>query len=177
MCTRWVSARTLEQPDGDCFDDRFGFGFQVTFPNRKHAPPQVLKLCLPLHIARYCASEFLLPEMNPALRIGRIRTTFMAMPETAMNKDDCPVLRENDIRLAREIRRVKAKAETSAVQQASQMQLRPGILAPDTRHIPGSPLRSYPISHVSLFSIASSTSTTISAICLARYGGTALPTW
>ena len=59
----------------------------------------MLELTLLLAVALHGPLELVLPELRPALRGGRVRTSLMAMPETAMDKDDRPVPGQDEIGL------------------------------------------------------------------------------
>jgi len=62
------------------------------------------------------------------------------MPETPMNKNNCPIFRENEIRLARQRLIMQFIPETLCEQEFSDKSFRPGVPAPDPRHIEASGL-------------------------------------
>ncbi len=58
------------------------------------------------------------------------------MPKTAMYEDYRPVFGENNIRLAGQVLHMKSISKTHGMQDVSQEQFRPGILALDANRHP-----------------------------------------
>lgn len=59
----------------------------------------------------------------------------MAMPEAAMHQDNCRVAPEHDVRLAREVRLLKAKAKAERVKDPTDDPLGIRIPASNGRHV------------------------------------------
>lgn len=58
----------------------------------------------------------------------------MPVPEAAVNEDNLPMTRENQIRPARKILPVKTEAQPEGVSDAADDQFRAGVGAADSRH-------------------------------------------
>lgn len=74
----------------------------------------------------------------------------MPVPKAAMNEDDSPKFRENDVRLTWQTGNVQSEAEARSVKQAAQHQLGFRVLAPDARHVPAAMFFRNPVRHASL---------------------------
>jgi len=107
------------------------------FPDNSH-PPALRSQSPDIPVVSFhVVPEFFLPENCIGFRDGSIATTFMAMPETAVNEDRCPVSGQNDVGPARELRVMESEAEACTVQRLSKTNLRCGVLSPDARHHAG----------------------------------------
>ena len=93
-----------------------------------------------LFIVGDVALELLFPEGPVAFRCRRVFTPLVPVPETAVDKNHCPVLRQYDIRFAGHGADVFAEAVSRPVEQGADEDFRLGVFAPDSRHIPASPV-------------------------------------
>lgn len=109
---------------------------QIAFPYGQNPPTGLLQLRLLFQVTLDRSAELFLPELRAGLRRGRIGASFMPMPEAAMDEDDGPVLRENDVRFPRQVRNMQLETEAFPVEQAAQHQFRFCVLTPDTGHVP-----------------------------------------
>lgn len=66
------------------------------------------------------ATKFRIPELGTSFWNGRISASDMAVPETAMNKYDCPIFRQHKIRPTRQRPHMKPIPETPSVKTAAQ---------------------------------------------------------
>jgi len=82
--------------------------------------------------------NFVTPPFPASLWYHEILTPLMTVPEASMNKDNCPVLRENEIRLARQSPVMQLVSETFSEQKLSDKNFRTCVLAPDSLHIKAS---------------------------------------
>lgn len=92
--------------------------------------------------------EFGLPELRARCGSGRVPASLMPMPEAAVHKDDGAILRQNEVRSAVDLLRMKPEAETARVQCPPESQLGLGVVSPDPRHHPGTGLLVYDIGHI-----------------------------
>lgn len=107
-----------------------------------------MQLLLP--IARGVLSKLLIPERCPRLWTIGQRTAPMAMPEAAMHKDYGAVPRQNEIRTARKLPKMKAKSESRTMQSPTNRNLGLRIRPADPRHQFASPLSRDHVRHLTL---------------------------
>jgi hypothetical protein len=72
----------------------------------------------------------------------------MAMPETAVNKNNCHVFRQDYVRLSRQVSSVQAEPEAERVKKRAHPQLGLGVGSFDCRHIPAALLGTVNVGHV-----------------------------
>lgn len=72
-------------------------GAKAALPDNGSSPPGILQLLAVAQVARDIGGELLLPEIRPCRRHGRVTTSLMPVPETAMHLYGYPPLRENDV--------------------------------------------------------------------------------
>lgn len=107
-----------------------------SLPYRKKSPSSLHQL-LPLYgIILHISFKFLLPEFNPTLRHICFFTSSMTVPETAVYKNDCVVLWQNDIRLSMQLFDIYSVSESLAEKILSDLYFYRSILRFNTRHIP-----------------------------------------
>ncbi len=102
-------------------------------------------------VTRGVAIQFFQPEFAPVCWRGAILASFVAMPEAAVDENDCFVFRQNNIRFAGQRFDVQPKAVTHPMQQAPDDQLRGSIFPADAAHVPGAASFGQAIAH--LFSV------------------------
>ena len=94
-----------------------GAFLQLTLPDCNYTPakiPQFLSLTLiPLHRD----IKFRLPKLCPGSRSSSIRTTWMPVPITAMDKYNCAVFPKNYVRATWQFLIVEAETVTSTMKQ------------------------------------------------------------
>lgn len=87
------------------------------------------------------------PEIGIGCWRGCVPAPGMPVPEAPMGKDHCSVFGQYKIRFPRQLSSMKSIAKATTVQRVSQKKFRPGILASNPRHHPGSGLLVYYIRH------------------------------
>ncbi len=75
--------------------------FQFTFPDNKHIPAIISKGCVVFFITFTVFFKLRPPIDLIGLWKNRIRTSFVAMPETSVNIYSCSVLREQNVGMYR----------------------------------------------------------------------------
>ncbi len=108
-------------------------------PNHNGIPARTPKCCLVLFVACRIPSKFRQPPRGACFRSRSVAAAAMAMPETAMDKYDSAMLRQNDIWSAGEFFvewPVDGKTIPKAMQQASNNQLRFCIAIANSTHVP-----------------------------------------
>ena len=111
----------------------FVFG-QVASPDDDDLPAglnqSVIVFLVPFAVAGYLG----LPESGVGFRQYELLATFMSVPETAVDKDSCPVLAHYDVRLSRNTFDVESVSVPVRPQPFPNQYLRLGCLAADMRH-------------------------------------------
>jgi hypothetical protein len=90
--------------------------FQFALPNHYYLPAEVFKAFVCPLVALDVLPELLFPEVDSGLGHVCVWTSAMPMPETSVQQDDCPVLREYDIRTSWKAARVQTEPKTESVQ-------------------------------------------------------------
>lgn len=75
------------------------------------------------------------PKTPVAFRQVGDSTPGMGMPETAMDKNDSPVFRENQVRAAFQLAVIKPVAETTGKDQLAEENLKLGIFGREQGHV------------------------------------------
>lgn len=107
---------------------------QSALPDHGHAPSVRPELAADVCVARPVAADLVTPEVFAGLRPSEERAV-MAVPETSMNKDRSPVLRQDQIGFARQLLCVEPVPETPRVQGLADNHLRARVSPPDRRHV------------------------------------------
>ena len=89
--------------------DFFGLGF--TLPDSQHPPAGFLQHGLDLVITGDMFFKFLIPEFRSCGWCRSQVTSWVTVPETAMDEDDAPEFWKYDVRFAWKARHVKAIAQ------------------------------------------------------------------
>ena len=113
-----------------------GAGFDLAGPNYKDFPARSREGGLIGAVTGDVAVELGVPEFRTGLRSLLALPAVMAMPETAMDKDNGAVAREHDIRAAGKVPPVQTVAEAFAKQHGADELFRTGIAAFDRGHHP-----------------------------------------
>src|SRR5215213_7532044 len=90
---------------------------------------------------RPLASQLLPPGVSVVFRECRFGASGVLVPEASMDEQRCAVLRQHDVRLARQVPAVQPTAVAHRVQRPPHRQLRFRILRPYARHYLGAFLR------------------------------------
>lgn len=122
------------------FKNRFGRSLQLALPHVNHPPARLLKLFPFLLVTLNCTSELGGPELCTSLGHGCARTSFMSVPEAAMNEDDSLVFSKDDVRPARKVPHMKAESIARCMKELPQKDFRLGVFAPDPGHVPAAVL-------------------------------------
>ena len=110
------------------------FGLQLTFPYGDAVPAHACQFVLLFLVAGLVAFYFRLPKVGAALGHHEIPTTLMAMPETAVDKEDRSILSHHDVRMPRQAWMVQPVSESMGKQIAPHQEFRLGVLAADGCH-------------------------------------------
>ena len=109
---------------------------ELAFPDDQDLPAPAAQPADMLPVVRHVPGKFVRPELPVALGGGGALAALVPVPEAAMHEHHRAMPGQHDIRLAGEVRSLEPEAVASAVQQAADLTLRAGILAPDLRHVP-----------------------------------------
>lgn len=101
--------------------------FQLALPYSDTVPPHCGKLALLLFVANAVALYLGPPERRVGLWHHEVPTTFVPMPEAAVDEDDSPVFAQDNVRMPRQTWVVQPVAEPSAEQELSHQFLWRGI--------------------------------------------------
>jgi hypothetical protein len=89
------------------------------FPNDKHSPAKLHEFIPHTLVASHIPANLADPVVTVGLRCSRATSAAVAMPKTAVNEDGRTPARQNDIRLSGQPAPAKAKAQSSAMKDAS----------------------------------------------------------
>lgn len=137
------SAQLCVSPD---FDDRFVAADpsrkllkvlrwitpERAFPNDSDTPAIGGQFRNRPFVPRLIGTELLIPELLACLRQAEEWTAFMPVPKTPMDENDGSPLRQDNVRLSGEFRSMKPIAEALPPKVLPYLQLRPGVLRPDS---------------------------------------------
>lgn len=107
---------------------------QSAFPDDGHTPAKSLEHLHMSPVAIDIALEFLSPKLLVGSGGGGVATTFVSMPEAAVDKHHRPVLREHKVRGAGQLFDMKSISESSGKQKGAKRLFRPGVLSANARH-------------------------------------------
>jgi hypothetical protein len=124
---------------GRCFRDFdnklpqsfFRFPSELTFPNCNHTPPNLSQLRLLAAVSLDVCVELMLPTFGVVGWRRGVAASLMPVPETSMNEDSDPVLREYQVGRSGQVAGVQAVAETVRVQIPPDCHFWQGIPRPD----------------------------------------------
>ena len=97
-------------------------------------PAEVAQLDAFFYVALFVAFYFLLPEWGIAFGHYKVFATLVAVPEAAVDEDDCLVLAQYYVGGAGQALDVYAVAVAMGMEVTAHNQLRFGVLALDARH-------------------------------------------
>lgn len=117
------------------------------FPDYHHAPPLLPEQHHLALIPQSVGIDFFSPELGVGSWCLKVPTV-MAVPETAINKQDGSVTGKNQVRLARKRRVMKTVTKTLGMKDATDEHFRFGVLAPDGGHHPAARDRINYVSHL-----------------------------
>lgn len=72
-------------------------GAKAALPDNGSSPPSILQLLAVAQVARDIGGKLLFPEFLPCCRHGRVTTSVMPMPETAMHLYGDFPFRQHDV--------------------------------------------------------------------------------
>jgi hypothetical protein len=106
-------------------------------PNERY-PPALLPQAshVPL-ISCNRLAELVLPEFRSRRWCGRVSTSLVSMPETALNQDHSSSTGQDNVRRSRQLPVVQAKPQTASMKRTPEGYFRLGIFPPDAGHHPG----------------------------------------
>ena len=110
-------------------------------------PAEVAQLDAFFDVALFIAFYFLFPEWGVVLGQHEVLAVFVAVPEAAVDEDDCPVLAQYNVGGTGQALDVYAVAVAMGVQVTSHNQFWFCVLALDARHAPVPLFFCYPICH------------------------------
>lgn len=111
---------------------------RFTLPDDQNSPAEPFQCSPDPLVARNVCRKFRLPEIRARTWVGSETALGMTMPKAAVHKYNCSVLRQNDVRLPREIRRVQPVSKACTVQESPYLEFRNGVLGSNTCHHAGS---------------------------------------
>ena len=111
---------------------------EFTLPDHDHATVALLKIRSVPSVAFDLGSKLGLPELLPGFRSCGVSAPLMAMPETAMHKNNRSVLQQHDVWATGKILSVQAEPKTHGVQDPAVRQFRSGVFSSYHRHVAGS---------------------------------------
>lgn len=107
---------------------------QRALPDRSHTPTKSPKRLHVPPVTIDITQELLLPELRVSPGYGGVATTFVSMPEAAVNKNRCPVLREHKVRGAWQLLDMKSISESPGEKKGAKSPFWPGIFSANARH-------------------------------------------
>ena len=110
----------------------------LAFPDKNDLPAKFFQFGLLEFVSFDISPELFFPE----LLVGRwhccLRTSFVSMPKTTVNENNCLILRQDYIRLSRKIFHMQTKTIASAMQCGSDVHFRLRIFRSNPAHVPAS---------------------------------------
>lgn len=100
-----------------------------------------------LLVARHVCRELRVPEVDSGGGHRRQLATSMSMPEAAMNEDDASILREDEVRSARERSIIGLEPQTCSMQIAADQQFGLRVTSSDPPHHQRSLFRADDVDH------------------------------
>ena len=88
---------------------------RLALPNHDPAPTKPREVALVPSVSATVAIEFFLPVLRVALWFGRLPTSRVSVPETAMNENHRSILRQHDVRRSGKIAAMKSKTASQSV--------------------------------------------------------------
>ena len=122
-------------------------GCHLAFPDRQDLPSPGLKTPPGRAIAAQVCSELGFPEVTSRLRHGPTFATPMAMPEAAIDEDDLPASREDQIGRPRHVPAVQTETKAEPMRDLAHQQLGRRTFRPHMRHAPASLCSCQPVYH------------------------------
>ena len=110
-------------------------GAEFAFPDGDGVPPHSGEFVLHFQVTCFVASHLVLPEGGVGLGHLVVGTTFVSVPEAAVDEDAGAVASEHDVGFAGQAGIVQTITETIPPQIAAHQQLGFGVLAVDRRHV------------------------------------------
>ena len=110
-------------------------------------PAEVAQLDAFFDIALFVAFYFLFPEWGVALGHYKVFAALVAVPEAAVDEDDCLVLAQYNVWGAGQALDIYAVAVAMGMEVTAHNQLGLGVLALDARHALVSLFLSHPVCH------------------------------
>jgi hypothetical protein len=108
---------------------------RLALPDNQHSPAICTEGCNGTTISRDVRLELGTPELHSGLRHVGHSASRMPVPEAAMHKDDEAVLRQDNVRSARQVLSMQAEAVSKSVQSRPHNPLRARVLGPDPGHV------------------------------------------
>ena len=84
----------------------------LAFPYYHYAPANIFELLIISFVAFRIVSKFFLPKLTVAFRWNKPFAPLMGMPEAPVNKNDCFVFRQHNVRFSRKFRYIFPISET-----------------------------------------------------------------
>ena len=130
-------------------------GFQLAFPQDDGVPAEQTELDAFLHVALAVALNLGSPEGGACLGQDEVRAIFVAMPETSVDEDDCPIFSQHNVGGARQTFHVYAVAEPAGEEVAAHHHLGLRIAASDALHASVALFRCQSVGHGGILCILS----------------------
>lgn len=104
-------------------------GVNFALPDDHHPPPDFPEFSPHDPVSFHIPLKLPAPEIDPCLRHVTKAAALVPVPETAVNQNNRPVTRQNNIGAAGQVRNVEAKPVAKAVEDRANRQLRLGVAA------------------------------------------------
>src|SRR6185312_9983665 len=114
---------------------------RFAFPNDEDFPSQFLQCSLGPAIARDILRKLFLPEVNSRLWHISESASRMPVPKASVNKNYSPMFGQHDVRFARQISPMQAKAVAQAMEAFANRDFGVGVGSPYPAHIGAALLR------------------------------------
>lgn len=134
--TDYQSIVIAMQPLLDCPCSILGRMLQSALPDDGHAPAKSVEHRRMTPVALDISFEFVPPELLVGSGSGRVTTTFVSMPETAVDEHRRLVLREYKVGGSGQLSDMKPIPESSGKKKGPKCPFRPSILSANARHHP-----------------------------------------
>lgn len=110
----------------------------LALPDSQHLPSECFEFVVFSAVSLHCGLPFSSPEVGITRRDYGAPLAVVGMPEAAVHKNRYPASREQEIRLSRQLSRVKAITKSPCVKCATQLHLGPCIDRSDSAHVEAS---------------------------------------
>ena len=126
----------------------FRFIFYFAFPDSNYSPILFFQFFIIFKIPFFCIIYLFYPPFSSCLRDHKVFASFVAVPETAIDKQDGFVFWEDQVGLAGQLFVVQAVTEPLGKKILPHQHLRLGIFRADAAHVVGPGLGVVDVGHL-----------------------------